>query len=139
MVEVFGVVREFAAGPVRDGGVRIADGLVATEFLIAAMLLHGINVCSELLGRASVGRVNSWTIFEAIGIDPRAIHVNRRVTARLDAFSIGRGAIYGQALKLGAPLPGPRSLPAPPTGTSNWLVPGHVLIGERPGLSLIHI
>ena len=133
MVEVFGVVREFAAGPVRDGGVRIADGLVATEFLIAAILLHGINVCSELLGRASVGRVNSWTIFEAIRIDPRAIHVNRRVTARLDAFSIGRGAIDGPALELGAPLPDPRSLPAPPTGTSNWLVPGHVLIGERPG------
>ena len=38
MVEVFGVVREFAAGPVRDGGVRIADGLVATEFLIACLL-----------------------------------------------------------------------------------------------------
>ena len=133
MVEVFGVVREFAAGPVRDGGVRIADGLVATEFLIAAILLHGINVCSELLGRASIGRVNSWTIFEAIRIDPRAIHVNRRVTARLDAFSIGRGAVSGPALKFGAPLPDPRSLPVPPTGTSNWLVPGHVLIGERPG------
>ncbi len=133
MTEIFGVVREFATGPVSDGGVRIVDGLVASEFLIAAVLLHGINVCSELLGRASIGSVNSWTIFEAINIDPRTVHVNRSVTTTIEMFSECGGASMGPPYELGTSLPDPQALPAPPTHTSNWLVPGHVLIGERPG------
>ena len=126
VMEIFGVVRDFANHPVCDGGVTIVDGLVASEFVIAAVLLHGINVASELLGRASVGRVNSWTIFEAIGVDPRTVHVRRSVTAELVAFSEGGGAAPGAPFELGAPLPDPEALPAPPTRTSNWLVPGHV-------------
>ena len=133
MKEIFGVVRAFATGPVRDGGVQIVDGLVASEFLIAAVLLHGINVCSELLGRASIGSVNSWTIFEAIGVDPKTVHVDRSVTATLEIFSECGGATLGPPFELGSPLPDPQALPAPPTHTSNWLVPGRVLIGERPG------
>eukprot|EP00658_Telonema_sp_P-2_P018532 TRINITY_DN17273_c0_g1_i1.p1 TRINITY_DN17273_c0_g1~~TRINITY_DN17273_c0_g1_i1.p1 ORF type:complete len:405 (+),score=80.96 TRINITY_DN17273_c0_g1_i1:170-1384(+) len=132
--EVYQVVRQFASGPVRDGeqGVRIVDGLVAAEFLVAAILLHGVNVAAEMLARCSRGRVNSWTVFEAMGIDPNKVHVERKALLPITELSRGEISVSTPFVLGASPLPDPTSLPEPPTECSNWLIPGHLAIGEMP-------
>ena len=135
--EVFETILRFASGPVNDGDVCIVEGLVATEFIVAGIMLHGVNTAAELLGRASRGQVDSWTIFSAIGVDPTRIHVERTALLEVASFSTGAAApdlgIAGAGgFALGSDLPDPRALPVSPTHTSNWLVPGSLIIGAHP-------
>ena len=53
MTEVFDIVSQFAGGPVRDDDIVIPGGIVATEFVLAAMLVRGVNLAAEVLGKAS--------------------------------------------------------------------------------------
>ncbi len=46
---MFDVVKQFSSGPVKDGAVTVQGGLVASEFLVAGLVLHGVNVAAEAL------------------------------------------------------------------------------------------
>jgi protein-tyrosine phosphatase len=134
--EVVAVVRQLSSGPVRDDARVVVNGLVATEFLVAALLVHGLNVAAEVLGRASRGRLTAWSVCAAINADPAALLVRRAAAGEATAFVRPDGAApctTGRpGFALGGALPDVESLPRAPTDTSNWLVPGYLAIGERP-------
>lgn len=137
--EVFDVVNQLSSAPVQDGSIIVADGIVATEFLVAAIMLHGVNVASEVIARASRGRINSWNILDAINVDPTTIHVDRGVVLKVQKFSQPANAapVLGpKPFVVGAvSLPDPLKMPDPPTDDSNWLLPGHLIIGAKPSVS----
>ena len=134
--DALALIPQFAGGPVQDGALTIDDGLVATEFILAAILLHSINTAADVLARVSRGQINSWRVCEAIRADPAKIHVERAGLLALSTFDVGEGArtTGGAAgdFEWGSELPDPRSLPASPTATSNWLLPGKLIIGAHP-------
>lgn len=99
--------------------------------------VHGVNVASEVLSRASRGRLTSWTVLDAIGCDPATIHVPRATLFNPTVFHSAVGTPSGSVGKLpfvvgAGPLPDVASLPSGPTPASNWLVPNHVCIGACP-------
>lgn len=130
------LIPQFAGGPVRDGALTIEDGLVATEFVVASILLHSVNTAADILGRVSRGQINSWRVCEAIGADPTKIHVKREGLLELSTFDVGGGvssvARASDPYVWGRALPDARALPPAPTSTSNWLLPGKLIIGEHP-------
>ena len=139
MTEVFDIVAQFAGGPVRDGSAIIAGGIVATEFVVAAMLVHGVNLAAEVLGRASSGQINSWSILEIIGVNPADLLVTRRATDTIAAAVLPAGTatarpgnsngVFPECGRL-PPLDG--AFPKSPTRGSNWILPGHLIIGSHP-------
>ena len=86
MRDIFDLVGRLASGPVKDGAMVMSQGLVATEFIVAAIMVHGCNVASEVLSYGTSGRITSWMILEAINVDPTSVHV-RRAALRVQSFS----------------------------------------------------
>lgn len=135
------IAKQIGSGPVRDGEEIYHDGLVASEFLLAGVLVEGTGLGAEALSRRSRGRVNSFSLLEAIGVNIDAIllpklsrdtwkeHVvepettavrTRRDMGRCEADSLDEIAAL---------------LPESPTANSNWLVSGKLIIGEHPAAS----
>lgn len=135
MIEIFEVVKQISSSPVQDGNKVISDGLVTSEFLVAGIMLHGVNLAAELLARASKGSINSWTILDAINVDPKTLHVHRGAVRKSSTFSKGDIPFTGPS---GPFTPGSETLPKltdlddAPTDSSNWLIPGRLVIGSAP-------
>jgi hypothetical protein len=86
MRDIFDLVGRLASGPVKDGATVLSQGLVATEFVVAAIMVHGCNIASEVLSYGTSGVITSWMILEAINVDPASVHV-RRAALRVQSFS----------------------------------------------------
>ena len=139
MTEVFDILGQFAGGPVRDGDIVIPGGIVATEFVLAAMLVHGVNLAAEVLGQASSGQINSWSLLEQIGVKPAGLIVTRRATDTIAAAVLpsGTGTAVETTTANGFPIGGrlpplDGAFPASLTRGSNWVIPGHLMIGSHP-------
>lgn len=135
MLEVFQIVKQISSAPIRDGDQIISDGLVTSEFLVAGIMLHGVNIASEVLSRASKGLINSWTILDAINVNPKELHVNRNGVRKSSTFSKQEGPFLGPAglFTVGSEtLPELSALKPAPTHNSNWLIPGRLVIGSKP-------
>lgn len=138
MTEVFSIVGQFAGEQVLDGDTLIEGGIVASEFVVAAIMLHGVNNAAEVLGYASSGQINSWTILEAINVDPETLLASRRITSEINAVVLPADATIpkaqdGKAFPRGEQLPNlDIQFPQAPTNSTNWLVPGYLIIGSHP-------
>ena len=139
MAEVYELALKISTGPVRDGEHVLPAGVVATEFVLAAIMIHGTNTASRVLARCSNARVNSWTICDAINLDPSTLHPSRATLAcELEAFgsriSPLRETRDALVALVGWSLPPSSSVRASdsPTDESNWLLPGHLIIGAQP-------
>jgi hypothetical protein len=135
MHEIFDVVRQISSSPVKDGEQIITDGLVTSEFLVAAMMLHGLNMGATILSRVSKGDINSWTILEAINVNPDKLHVNRGSARQSNTFVKGQTPFISSAGPFvvgNETLPTLECLPPAPTENSNWLIPGRLIIGSKP-------
>mmetsp|Transcript_11828 Transcript_11828/g.15458 ORF Transcript_11828/g.15458 Transcript_11828/m.15458 type:complete len:446 (+) Transcript_11828:109-1446(+) len=137
MSQVMHILRQIVCREVVDGSQTYDGGLVATEFVVAAIMLQGTSVAADVIARASYGKVNSSNILSAIGLDPTEIL--KPQTQSFFSFSTSgedteRRYSHGAAwIPEPFHLPNPTDFPQPPTQTSNWVIPGHLLIGEKPG------
>ena len=131
----FRLVAQFSSGPVHDPalGITHSGGLVATEFIVAALLLEGTNVAADILQRLSKGAINSQSILKVINVDLSTILRPRLEHQGWESFSIGKPAHDALSPWFPDKLPKLKSLPKAPTTRSNWLVPDHLLIGAKPG------
>jgi hypothetical protein len=136
MRRVLDVAQEIGSGPVRDGAL-VHDGLVASEFLIAALLVEGTGLGAEALTRASRGRLNSHTLLNAIGVHDSLLRAGLAPPAAWATFNLGPAA-PAMLLEPWVPTDSLEAvaaeLPAapPPTAASNWLIPHRLLITEHP-------
>ena len=134
---ILDITRQISSERVCDGETVYPDGLVATEFIVAAMLVEGTSVAADILCRCSRGMVNSWNLLEAIHMDPSTIIPPRHVgRVSFEAAAVNGGSCGdcyfwepGDAL----PDIGDGSWCAAPVPYANWLVPGRFMIGETPG------
>ena len=141
MQRILDVTRGLSNGSVRDGDTIYQGGLVATEFIVAAILVEGTNVAADILSRCSRGLVNSWNLLEAIHVDPATLHPPRAAgPVSFEAQSVNGGAGGGPTYACTAWEPadslpdiGDGSWCAAPVPYANWLVPGRFMIGETPG------
>lgn len=127
---------------------QMGSGTITSEYLMAAILADGTGVGADLFHRISRGRVNCSSALEAFSVYPGDF-------SRPDTS----GGLWQEHV-VSAPESVISSIPVPwfpttsladlrtcipqaPTHTSNWLIPGRLLIGERPkkqedGLKLVH-
>jgi hypothetical protein len=64
------VAMQIGAGPVRDGDEIIQQGVTASEFVLAGIVIEGTSIGATALTGFSKGRVNSRAILEAINVAP---------------------------------------------------------------------
>lgn len=139
---VLDIARQIGTNPVQDGNFVHAEGLVASEFLLAALFIEGTGIGADLFCRISHGAVNANVLLEAIRVDPK--HINRPdVSDGLwQDYSVPPVATAHEGEHKptspapwfpNAPLTSLRdAIPTAPTDSSNWLIPGRLLIGEHP-------
>ncbi len=66
------IAERIGSGPVRDGDMVIEGGLMATEFLLAGIIVEGSGIGASALTRCSRGKINSCSILNAIQVHPDA-------------------------------------------------------------------
>ena len=139
---VLAIVKQISNGPVSDGGVVLEHGLVATEFIVAAILVEGRSVAADVLSRASRGLVHAANLLEAISVDsfsllvpassPKAVGFEARAVNCGWEEAAGQGPWEPTAGQLPDVGDGAWcSVPAVPY--ANWAVAGRLMIGETPG------
>ncbi len=139
---IMDAVRRLCSVPVRDGATRTyPDGLVATEFIVAAIMVDGRSVAADVLSRCSRGLVNALTLLRAIEADPTKV--------------LPAPATAGAGFAIGAPAGGapvqepwepPMALPSVASGRwavpgvpyANWVIEDRLMIGETPGGDSYH-
>ena len=133
MQRVVDIATQIGSGPVRDGDHVHQDGLIASEFLLASLLVEGTGQGVEALTHLSSGAVDSQTLLAEIGVDPKQLRLPSPppVAAALPADAADGAPPTTLPFDASA-LPDPDALPPPPTATSNWLIPHRLLIGEKP-------
>mmetsp|Transcript_13808 Transcript_13808/g.22999 ORF Transcript_13808/g.22999 Transcript_13808/m.22999 type:complete len:472 (+) Transcript_13808:61-1476(+) len=177
MTRVLSIARQIGSGSIRDGNLVLENGLIASEFLLAGMLVEGTGVGADAFTRNSAGRVNSQLLLRAIQVDPtdlmhpntseenwNAFEVsvlnsllqervvggsmttsqngaspwfpsvtletlmsnskasNASIVAGIDILNATAGTCCAETV----------NLPPAPTASSNWLIPGKLIIGEHP-------
>jgi protein-tyrosine phosphatase len=133
MQRILSVTQQLGKGTVQDGDTVFENGLIATEFIVAAMLLDGRSVAADILSRCSRGLVNSWNLLEAIKVDPASLHPPQgNISYEVRAVNGGLGAM--EAWEPASVLPdiGDGAWCAGPLPYANWLIPGRLMIGETP-------
>ena len=70
MSRVLTLARQIGGGPITDKSTETIyqDGLIASEFLLAAVLVEGTGIAVDAFIRFSHGRVNSRSILDAIKV-----------------------------------------------------------------------
>jgi hypothetical protein len=137
------IAAQIGSGPVRDGDIVYHNGLIASEFLLAGILVEGTGLGAEALTRNSRGRVNSYTILEALGLDPKEILRPDAADGAWSEFILDPTSSCSDdtaATSHWNPFDSPTPvdiernghLPAAPTHGSNWLIPNHLIIGSEP-------
>ena len=131
------IARQIGSGSVRDGATIHPNGLIASEFLLAAMLLEGTGIGISILTRKSCGRLNSRIVCEGINLDVSTIINPSTAFGAWETFSLPAcptcevmaGSGCGSWFALGDI----KSLPNAPTNSSNWVLKDVLAIGEHPG------
>lgn len=136
---------QIGSRPIRDGDIVYANGLIASEFLLAGILVEGTGLGAEALTRNSRGRVNSYAILEALQLDPNNILRPDSGEGAWNEFSLDSVVTSDECIDFNHwnPFDGlspldimeSGSLPAAPTDGSNWLIPDHLIIGSEPSNS----
>ena len=152
MERVLEIAVQIGSHPVRDGNVVHSEGLIASEFLLAALLVEGTGVGADAFTRNSQGRVNSMSILQTIHADfadilrPDASHgswaeftiTKTVVLAASVAETEAKATSTASACEPlhswypTTPLAELTTLPVAPTANSNWLIPSKLIIGEHP-------
>ena len=133
------LTQEVCNRPVRDGDKVFENGLVSTEFIVAAILRDGTSVASDIISRCSRGLVNSWNLCEAINVDPTTLHPPQgNITFETRAINAGLGAMEAWEPDSALPAIGDGVWCAAPLACANWLIPGRLMIGETPGGDSYH-
>jgi hypothetical protein len=131
------IAQQIGTGPVRDGDVTHSGGLIASEFLLAAMVLEGTGIGISVLTRKSGGRINSRVVCEGINLDFSVIVKPSTSFGAWETFSLPEGsAPPAQGSQSWFPefaLSDIKKLPDAPTESSNWLLKSVLMIGEHPG------
>jgi len=134
LVQVLKVAQQIGASPVRDGDQVLQGGLVASEFIVAALMVHGTTIGCHMIERCSRGQVNARNILQAIEVEPTSI-----LRPEDDHHKWSTEVMPPNAtMPAQKPWSDWSTLPDPstcrgPTVTSNWIIPGRLLIGENPG------
>ena len=123
------IATQIGSPPVHDGDHVHHDGLIASEFLLAALLIEGTGQGVEALTHLSRGAVNSQTLLAQIGVDPQRLRLPPPAPA--PATCDAADAVPAFPFDVAA-LPDVATMPPAPTATSNWLVPHRLLVGEKP-------
>lgn len=132
--------------PVRDGDTIISNGIIASEFLLAGIILEGTSVGATALTRGSQGKINTYSILSAINISPQTIlnlnsnpEMNRFIwncetnnisflnPTDLNTCSHHDSYCFHTLLDMDALGTFPLL-----TDNSNWIIPNKLLIGEYP-------
>jgi hypothetical protein len=158
LARVVAIAKQIGSGPVRDGSVVYNEGLIASEFLLAGLLIEGTGVGAEALTHHSGGRVNTLSLLQEIRVPPSILRdiQDRATTASgrrgWKEFSIPDEPVFEGEGKFddgfgdltdwfpylhkdgseSGPRPIARHFPASPTDISNWIIPGRLIIGARP-------
>jgi hypothetical protein len=136
MQRILAIAGEIGSRTVMDGGTSHTLGLVATEFLVAAILVDGSSVAADIISRVSRGSVNSWNLLEAIHVDPSTLHPPA-ASLSYEVESIHGGANVTEAWEpvLRGQLPeiGNGAWCEAPVPYANWLILNRFMIGETPG------
>ena len=129
MLRVKDIATQIGSQPVHDGDHVYHDGLIASEFLLAALLIEGTGQGVEALTQLSRGAVNSQTLLAQIGVDPQRLRLPPPAPA--PPSCVATGAVADFPFEVSA-LPDVATMTPAPTATSNWLVPQRLLVGEKP-------
>lgn len=141
---VLQIAESIGSRTVLDGDTVYPDGLVTSEFLLAAVLVEGTGLGAQTLVYKSRGKVNSHAILTAIHVPPEDILIPQSSDApwnykRLDSSgnfcSIELRAEPSNANIALLDIPLSRDIligVPPPTENSNWVIPHRLLIGEYP-------
>ena len=135
MSHALDIAQRIGSGPVQDGDYEYKQGLIASEFLLAALLVEGTGLGVEALTRASSGKVNSFTLLQEINCDPDEILLSDESEGSWSKFSEKHSKLPPKATAPWFPdfqLSEIKEDLSGPTYASNWLIPGRLLIGERP-------
>ena len=129
--------QQIGSEPVHDEneGVTYEDGLVASEFLLAGVVVEGTGLGAEALTWSSKGKVNSYSLLQAINIKPETIIRPKSTNERWESFTVLPNSSDAEPERFSWMPPCSLieiSLPPSPTNNSNWLIPGKLIIGEHP-------
>ena len=131
------IAQKIGGGPVRDGEITYENGLIASEFLLAGILVEGTGLGAEALTRFSGGKVNSREILRAIKVSDAGMEkiLAPRSTRPWESVTIPTaGSSLAQDSGDWVPpcLLRDINLPESPNSISNWLIPGKLIIGSHP-------
>ena len=104
LARVVAVLQQICGGTVTDGLLVFAHGLVASEFLLAAIVVEGTSTAAKIVVQCSDGFANAVNICTAIGVDVHAIHPARRDglgPSIFKAVTINTGSSRGATKKAG--------------------------------------
>lgn len=97
MSRVLALAQQIGGRPVMDSSTEphtfYENGLVASEFLLAALLLEGTGVAVDALTYKSHGRVNSRSLLEAISLPLDALELPPLPGGRWEAFTLGEEGV----------------------------------------------
>ena len=144
LLEALNLMAQFSRTPVYDplNKTMHQRGLVASEFILAGILVEGTSVAADILHRITKGKVNSKEILKVINVDGDSLLRKsgdiawtcqtwiRKAVAKEEPALERSVSAWVPTNKV---LPGLKTLTDPPSSRSNWLVPGHLLIGAKPG------
>jgi len=129
------IAKRIGSAPVQDGNKELKDGIVASEFILAAMLVEGTGLGVEALTRFSSGKVNSYLLLKEIKAKPEAILLPDSSEGSWSEFHSTK---FKSEEETSAWFPEcslsklKSQIPDSPTPGSNWLIPGRLIIGEHP-------
>jgi len=118
---------QISSGQVHDGKILYKCGLVASEFLLAGILVEGTGLAMLVLDR--IGKIPTPLYLSSIGRKMSDFdfpstkwheHIISPIPDSLESWIPGKD------------LPDVNKLSESPTFTSNWLIPGKLIVGERP-------
>jgi len=137
MQRILTIAGEIGSRTVTDGpDIRHTHGLIASEFLVAAILVDGSSVAADIISRVSRGAVNSWNLLEAIHVDPSTLHPPAAsLSYKVESINGGAAANVTAAWEpaLRGHLPEIDSWCEAPVPYANWLIENRFMIGETPG------
>lgn len=126
---------QFTGGPVHDPSLNVTHeaGLISTEAVVAGLLVEGKNAASSILQKLSKGRIKSSELLASIGVKVEELTLPPAESWDVRAIDISsKRETSEEWYPSDAPVE-MEDLPMAPTATSNWLIPGKLLLGTKPG------
>jgi hypothetical protein len=142
MGRVVEIAKQIGSGPVRDGNVIFSGGLIASEFLLAALFIEGTGIGADVFSRISNGAINTDAITGIINVNPANIlrpDLSGGLWHEKSIPEVTLPEMAGPVVEKRSPwFPNDTiaelraTIPAAPTPRCNWLIPDKLIIGEHP-------